>query len=97
MIKWGGNAVLLLFQGDLHEARADRRRQSRPGLVGDLGPDLRRAYTITDAVNLAARLMAKPEPDQILATDDVLSRSRTAFQTVALEPFQAEGTSEPPI
>src|SRR5713101_6905506 len=48
-----------------------------------------------DAVNLAARVMAKAEPGQILATEAVLQPSRTRFETVALEPFLVKGKIAP--
>ena len=63
----------------------------RPGLVpmrvgvntgkvfaGDFGPSYRRTYSVFgDAINTAARVMAKAEAGQILSTEIVLSRSRT--------------------
>ncbi len=67
-----------------------------PVFAGEVGPPYRRTFTVMgDAVNLAARLMAKAERSQVLASAGVLERSRTAFATQALPPFFVKGKSKP--
>jgi class 3 adenylate cyclase/tetratricopeptide (TPR) repeat protein len=64
--------------------------------AGDFGPPYRRSYSIKgDAVNLAARVMGRAERGSILATEGVLGRSRTMFETIALEPFTVKGKRHP--
>ena len=48
-----------------------------------------------DTVNTAARVMAKAGAGQVLATPDVLIRSRTLFATTDIEPFVAKGKAKP--
>ncbi len=63
---------------------------------GDFGPPYRRTYSVKgDALNTAARIMGKAELGQVLATETVLARSRTEFQTTAVGPFALKGKSEP--
>lgn len=67
-----------------------------PVFAGDFGPPFRRTFSVKgDAVNLAARVMAKAHPGQLLATSAVVTRSRTVFQTDPLPPFLVKGKARP--
>lgn len=50
--------------------------------AGLIGGETRRTYAVMgDAVNVAARLVARAEPGELLATDELLRRSRRRFET----------------
>jgi class 3 adenylate cyclase/tetratricopeptide (TPR) repeat protein len=64
--------------------------------AGDFGPAFRRTYSVKgDAINLAARVMAKALPGQALATVPVVTHSQTLFRTTELAPFMVKGKSQP--
>jgi class 3 adenylate cyclase/tetratricopeptide (TPR) repeat protein len=66
-----------------------------PVFAGDIGATSRRTYAVMgDTVNLAARLTARAQPGQILATADVLDRSRTMFESTH-QPFLVKGKERP--
>jgi class 3 adenylate cyclase/tetratricopeptide (TPR) repeat protein len=63
---------------------------------GDFGPDNRRTYSIKgDAINLAARVMGKASPGEVLATREVVLRAHGAVSGAAVEPFMVKGKSRP--
>src|SRR5262245_23679261 len=63
---------------------------------GEVGAEFRRTYTILGTTAaLAARLMGKAQPGQLLTTPDVLERARSTFETSQLEPLTLKGIAEP--
>jgi class 3 adenylate cyclase/tetratricopeptide (TPR) repeat protein len=59
--------------------------------AGEIGSESRRTYAVMgDTVNLAARLVGRARPGEILATGAVLDRSRARFETEQ-QPFLMKG------
>jgi class 3 adenylate cyclase/tetratricopeptide (TPR) repeat protein len=64
-------------------------------VAGPIGSERRMTYAVMgDTVNLAARLTARAEKGEILASGDVLERSRSRFETAARQ-FLMKGKSRP--
>ncbi|MBN2306055.1 MAG: AAA family ATPase [Anaerolineae bacterium] len=67
-----------------------------PVFAGEVGWRARREYTVMgDDVNLAARLMSKGDPGQILISARVWERVNTDFETGALPPMQLKNKRDP--
>jgi class 3 adenylate cyclase/tetratricopeptide (TPR) repeat protein len=63
---------------------------------GLIGTAFRQTYSVMgDPVNLAARLSARAQTGEVIATPAVLDRSRTIFHLERLEPFLVKGKREP--
>jgi class 3 adenylate cyclase/tetratricopeptide (TPR) repeat protein len=62
----------------------------------EFGPYYRRTYTVKgDAVNLAARLMARARTGELLASRAVLERCGMAFEAQPVKTFHVKGKAEP--
>jgi class 3 adenylate cyclase/tetratricopeptide (TPR) repeat protein len=64
--------------------------------AGQVGWDYRRAYTVLgDTAALAARLMARAHPGEILVSAEAFEHSGGRFDSTGLESFTVKGKSEP--
>ncbi|HEX5969047.1 MAG TPA: adenylate/guanylate cyclase domain-containing protein [Intrasporangium sp.] len=64
--------------------------------ASDFGPSFRRTYSIKgDAINVAARVMGKASPGQVLAVRDVVSRAGAGIAATEVPPFLVKGKSHP--
>ncbi|HEY7018645.1 MAG TPA: adenylate/guanylate cyclase domain-containing protein, partial [Gaiellaceae bacterium] len=97
----GGDEERIL-RAALGIAEAHSRLPLRIGLsrgrvfAGEVGAEFRKTYTILGTTAaLAARLMGKAQPGQVLAPQELLDRTRSAFETTELEPFSLKGIDQP--
>jgi class 3 adenylate cyclase/tetratricopeptide (TPR) repeat protein len=88
----GVRDVLAVDHGLAVRAGANRGRL----FALDIGRRGRRSYTVMgDGMNLAARVMGRAEPGQLVATRALLDRLRARFELRQLEPFTVKGKSQP--
>jgi class 3 adenylate cyclase/tetratricopeptide (TPR) repeat protein len=64
--------------------------------AGDYGPPYRRTYSVVgDSVNLAARLMDRAQPGELVATRSTAHGCRTVFTCTEMTAFHVKGKSDP--